>query len=59
MFYEFMEWIRRMFCRHPEHYFVRNIHGDEINEWDGNRSLWRCKRCGSILAKPELNGDKE
>jgi hypothetical protein len=54
MIYDFLAWVRRLFCKHPESYFVRNIHGDEINEWGGNRSLWRCRSCGALSAKPEL-----
>jgi hypothetical protein len=60
MIFDFLEWCRRLFCKHPESYWVRNLYGDEINQWSGNRSLWRCKKCGALSAKPELmSGDKE
>jgi len=51
-----MNWLKRLFCRHYGGVeFVRNLYGDEIMGWSGNRSLWRCKRCGGIFAQPELN----
>ena len=46
--------IKSWFCKH-EYEFVRNIHGDEINWCGGYRSIWRCKKCGNIQYREELN----
>ena len=45
--------VKSLFCTH-DMVHTRNIHGDEINGWDGNRSLWTCSKCGSLEARPEL-----
>lgn len=54
-----MSILKRILCslsgKHSAIVFVRNIYGDEIYEWGGNRSLWRCKNCGGIEAWPYLN----
>lgn len=41
-------------CKH-EPKFVRNIHGDQIELYGYNRSLWRCSKCGFELLRPELH----
>jgi len=50
-------WLRRLFCKHlgPAE-FVRNIYGDEINYAGGQRSLWKCARCGALTARDNLYG---
>ena len=53
-----MNIIRRLFCRH-EYEFVRNIYGDEINHVGGNRSWWRCRKCGKMALDPHLHKEKE
>lgn len=44
-----MKWIvqlvKQFRCDH-DYEFVRNIYGDEINQHNGYRSLWVCKKCG-------------
>ena len=45
-------------CKHVEVDFIRNIYGDEINFRNGNRSEFKCNRCGRIVYKKELY-DKE
>ena len=40
-----MWWFKK--CKH-EYEFIRNIYGDEINQHDGKRSEWKCKKCGKI-----------
>lgn len=51
-----MNWLKRLFCRHSGGLsFVRNIYGDEIIHANFNRSIWRCKRCGSAVLQPFLN----
>lgn len=50
----FLTFIRRLFCQHREFDFVRNIHGDEINQCGGKRSLWRCRGCGSDVLSADL-----
>lgn len=52
-----MNWFKRLFCKH-EYEFVRNIYGDEINQLDGKRSEWKCKKCGNIKYRDELYNDK-
>lgn len=42
-----MNWFKSLFCKH-EYEFVRNIYGDEINQLNGKRSEWKCKKCGKI-----------
>lgn len=47
---------KRLFCFHRGGVaFVRNIYGDEIYEWGGKRSIWRCKRCGGRILEKWLN----
>ena len=40
-----MNLIKQLFCKH-NFKFIRNIYGDEINLHNGNRSEWKCKKCG-------------
>ena len=35
-------------------FWRRNIYGDEINVAGGNRSVWRCARCGHYKLRPYL-----
>lgn len=46
--------LRRFWCKH-EYEFIRNIYGDEIFEWAGHRSIWKCSKCGKISSKERLN----
>lgn len=46
--------LRRLFCRHRDMTFLCNIHGDEINDYDGHRSWWRCDTCGFLCTRKEL-----
>lgn len=48
-----MRFLKRLFCRHDLE-FVRNIYGDEINEWGWKRSIWRCKHCSKLIGRNEL-----
>lgn len=49
------EWLALCTCSHAAGFgFVRNIYGDEINQWGGNRSIWMCNRCGKVQAREEL-----
>ena len=48
-----MKWIKRLFCKH-EYEFLRNIYGDEINWCGGYRSIWRCKKCGALEYRKNL-----
>lgn len=34
-------------CNHDYEY-VRNLYGDEINYYNGKRSVWKCSKCGKI-----------
>ena len=51
----FARQVSLFFCLHPNLKFVRNIYGDEINVWSGNRSIWRCRRCGRTVPQPFLS----
>lgn len=42
-----MNWPWKNKYKH-EYEFVRNIYGDQINQHNGMRSKWRCKKCGKI-----------
>ena len=44
-----IRFIKRLFCRHTERDFVRNIYGDEIIEYGWRRSIWRCAKCSKLL----------
>lgn len=48
------DFFKRLLCRHDHSEFVRNIHGDEINVYDGKRSIWRCTKCKHTKAKGHL-----
>lgn len=52
-----LKWLKRSFCRHSELAFVRNIYGDEVCSWGFKRSLWRCARCGGVVARHELHDE--
>ena len=51
-----MNWLKKIFrkCKH-DYKFIRNIHGDEINQCGKYRSIWKCKRCGKIEYRYDLN----
>ncbi len=53
-----MSIIKRLLCKH-KYVFERNIYGDEINHAGGNRSWWRCKKCGKRALKPHLYTELE
>lgn len=46
--------LKRLFCRHRSVTFVRNIHGEEIVHSGYKRSVWKCKRCGGTVLRPNL-----
>lgn len=50
-----MKWLKRLFCRHKDTSFVRNIYGDEIIECGYKRSIWRCNECGARVFKDALH----
>lgn len=43
-------------CEHGHATFRRNIYGDEINLFDGDRSEWVCDVCDSVFTRPDLFG---
>lgn len=46
--------LRHLFCaRGTPATFVRNIHGDEVFECGGKRSIWRCSECDAMLLRDE------
>lgn len=52
-----MNIFKRIFCKHKNIYWVRNIYGDEINDISSRhiyRSIWRCKDCGRTFYKEIL-----
>lgn len=54
-----MNWLRKLFCRHPDLRFVRNIYGDVINECGGKRSVYKCADCGRYVYKNELEANHD
>jgi hypothetical protein len=46
--------IRRLFCRHADAEFIRNIYGDEIIASDYKRSIWHCSACGLQVFRDDL-----
>ena len=47
--------VRSLFCSHVGiNAFVRNIYGDEINEFGGDRSLWYCPVCKTYFSRSWL-----
>lgn len=48
-----MNFLKRLFCRHRNLQFVRNISGDEINDRGGARSLWRCADCKTAVSRDD------
>lgn len=53
---------KRLFCKHKNMTFVRNIYGDEINRISLKhiyRSEWRCNDCGKIVYKGQLYKKEE
>jgi len=49
-----IKFLKRMFCKHRNQDFIRNIYGDEIIASGWNRSLWHCKDGGKIIENPRL-----
>ena len=50
---------KRLFCKHYEVTFVRNIYGDEIIEWGYKRSLRKCNKCGAIVPGDFLHSSEQ
>lgn len=56
-----MKTLKKIFCKHENLEFIRNIYGDEINRVSLKhiyRSIWKCKDCGKIVYKGKLGGEK-
>lgn len=49
-----MNLLRKLFCRHRDLTFKRNIYGDEILHSGGMRSLWVCTKCGATVTSRDL-----
>lgn len=53
----------KLFCKHKNQKWVRNIYGDEINRISTRkiyRSEWRCADCGKVIYHHELfDGEKK
>lgn len=53
-----LKFIKRLLCDHGDGVsFVRNIYGDEINAFNGKRSIWVCNKCEKHFFLPALNQD--
>lgn len=50
-----MNWFKRLFCKH-EYEFLCNIYRDEVIWCNGYRSIWRCKKCGALVYRKNLQG---
>ena len=48
------KFFKRLFCKHQDQTFIRNIYGDEINLTNGKRSVWRCKKCEAVVWRDSL-----
>lgn len=46
--------ISKYVCDH-EYKFVRNIYGDEINQHNGMRSIWKCIKCDKIQYREDYH----
>ena len=49
--------LKRLFCKHKDQKFIRNIYGDEINRISTKkifRSEWKCNECGKTIYHSEL-----
>jgi len=50
--------IKKLFCKHSNIVWIRNIYGDEINLISSSfktfRSIWKCKDCNKIILKEKL-----
>ena len=47
----------KLFCKHKNQKWVRNIYGDEVNRISTckiYRSEWRCADCGKVIYRHEL-----
>lgn len=45
--------IKRLWCKHRNQKFWRNIYGDEINRLNC-RSIWECRDCEKIIRSNSL-----
>lgn len=48
----------KLFCKHKNQKWVRNIYGDEINRISTRkiyRSEWKCADCGKTIYHHDLN----
>jgi hypothetical protein len=50
-------WLASTFCKHSFE-FMFNLFGDQINEWGGKRSVWKCTRCGKLRARDGLHQEE-
>lgn len=52
--------LKSTFCNHSNHThtFIRNIHGDEINQYNA-RSIWMCDNCKKLIYKNTLKNTGE
>jgi hypothetical protein len=53
------KFFKRLFCKHYKVIFRRNIYGDEINSWNGKRSIWQCDNCGDIVLGDHLHHSEQ
>lgn len=58
----FLKWLARGFlCDHKGWYWkhIRNIYGDQINHYRGNRSEWECDHCHVTFYQPYLGPENK
>ena len=48
-----IKFIKRLFCKHKNIEFKRNLYGDSINIFNA-RSMWTCKKCNKLLLESDL-----
>lgn len=54
-----LAFLKGLFCAH-DFVFLRNLYGDQINDWSTTvlvRSVWRCSKCGKLQGRGELHDD--
>lgn len=51
--------LKRVRCKHDNLECISNIYGDMIHAMSSSkmtvRSVWKCKNCGKVICKGELN----
>ena len=52
-----LNFLNKLFCNH-EYEFIKNVYGDGINHFNGNRSIVKCRKCGKYKSDWKYIGSK-